>query len=111
MLAKQLVKAGNEYRTLRRQIPLGVIRSKVEYDRAVAVLDTIIDEIGEDEAHPLADLAEAISVFIEAYDKAQYSTPAPSPREMLRFLMEPNNKSLKPQDTGFTESKLVNELL
>ena len=49
MLAKQLVKAGNEYRTLRSQIPLGVIRSKAEYDRAVAVLDTIIDEIGEDE--------------------------------------------------------------
>jgi HTH-type transcriptional regulator/antitoxin HigA len=88
MLARQLIKAGNEYRTLRRQIPLGVIRSKAEYDRAVAVLDTIIDEIGEDEAHPLADLAEALSVFIEAYDKAQYSTPAPSPREMLRFLME-----------------------
>ena len=91
MLAKQLVKAGNEYRTLRRQIPLGVIRSKAEYDRAVAVLDTIIDEIGEDEAHPLADLAEALSVFIEAYDKAQYSTPAPSAREMLRFLMEEND--------------------
>jgi hypothetical protein len=30
MLAKQLVKAGNEYRTLRRQIPLGAIRSKAQ---------------------------------------------------------------------------------
>ena len=91
MLAKQVVIAGNEYRILRRRIPLGVIRSKAEYDRAVAVLDTIIDEIGENDAHPLADLAEALSVFIEAYDKAHYSTPAPSPREMLRFLMEQNN--------------------
>lgn len=88
MLARQLLKAGNEYRILRRQIPLGVIRSKREYDRAIAALDAIIDEIGEDEAHPLAELAEALSVFIEAYDKAHYSTPAPSPREMLRFLME-----------------------
>ena len=88
MLARQLVKAGNEYRTLRRQIPLGVIRSKAEYDRAVAVLDTIIDEIGENEAHPLADLAEALGVFVEAYDKTHYQTPSPSPRAMLRFLME-----------------------
>ena len=88
MLAKQLVKAGNEYRTLRRQIPLGVIRSKAEYDRAVATLDTIIDEIGEDETHPLADLAEALSVFVEAYDKSHYQTSSPSPRAMLRFLME-----------------------
>ena len=88
MLAKQLVKAGNEYRTLRRQIPLGVIRSKAEYDRAVATLDTIIDEIGEDETHPLADLAEALGVFVEAYDQLHYQTPSPSPRAMLRFLME-----------------------
>lgn len=90
MLAKQLIKAGNEYRILRRQVPLGVIRSKAEYDRAVAALDAIIDEIGEDEAHPLADLAEALSVFIEAYDQTHYQTSAPSPREMLRFLMEKN---------------------
>ena len=91
MLAKQLVKAGNEYRTLRRQIPLGVIRSKAEYNRAVATLDAIIDEIGEDETHPMADLAEALGVFIEAYDKVHHSTPAPEPREMLRFLMEEND--------------------
>ena len=88
MLAKQLVKAGNEYRILRRQIPLGVIRSKAEYERAVATLDSIIDEIGEEETHPLADLAEALGVFVEAYDKAHYQTPSPSPRAMLRFLME-----------------------
>jgi len=90
MLAKELIKAGNEYRVLRRQVPLGVIRSRAEYDRAVAALDAIIDEIGEDEAHPLADLAEALGVFIEAYDQTHYQTPAPSPREMLRFLMEQN---------------------
>ena len=69
MLAKQLVKAGREYKTLRRMVPLGVIRSKTEYDRAVAALDAIIDEIGEDEAHPLAELAEALSVFVEAYEE------------------------------------------
>lgn len=88
MLAKQLVKAGREYKTLRRLVPLGVIHSKAEYDRAVSALDAIIDEIGEDEAHPLADLAEALSVFIEAYDKIHYAIPAAAPREVLRFLME-----------------------
>ncbi len=97
MLAKELIKAGNEYRVLRRQISLGVIRSKAEYDRAVAALDAIVDAIGEDEKHPLADLAEALSVFIEAYDKAHYPTPVPAPREMLHFLMEQN---------GLTQSDL-----
>ncbi len=97
MLAKELIKAENEYRVLRRKVPLGVIRSKAEYDRAVAALDAIIDEIGEDEAHPLADLAEALGVFIEAYDKTHYPMTAPSAREMLRFLMEQN---------GLTQSDL-----
>lgn len=90
MLAKELIKAGNEYRVLRRQVPLGVIRSRAEYERAVAALDAIVDAIGEDEKHPLAELAEALSVFIEAYDKSHYPTPVPEPREMLRFLMEQN---------------------
>ena len=87
MLARQLIKAGREYQTLRRRVPLGVIRSRAEYDRAVATLDRIVDEIGENEAHPLADLAEALGVFIEAYDKSHYQTPSPSPRAMLQFLM------------------------
>ena len=69
MLSRELLKAERMYQALRRQIPLGVIRSKAEYDRAVATLDTIIDEIGEDEAHPLAELAEALSVFVEAYEE------------------------------------------
>lgn len=93
MLAKQLVIAGREYRTLRRLVPLGVIRSRAEYDRAVAALDAIIDEIGEDEAHPLVDLAEALGVFIETYDNAHFATPTSSPRDMLRFLMEQNDLS------------------
>lgn len=88
MRARQLIKAGREYQTLCRLIPLGVIRSKAEYDRAVTTLDMIIDEIGEDETHPLAELAEALSVFVEAYDKSHYQTPSPSPRAMLRHLME-----------------------
>ena len=88
MLTRDLRKVERAYQALRRLVPLGVIHSRAEYYRAVAALDAIIDEIGEDEAHPLAELAEALSVFIEAYDKAHYPTPAPSPREMLRFLME-----------------------
>ena len=51
MLARQLEKAGREYKTLRRMVPLGVIRSKTEYDRAVAALDAIIDEIEIGRAH------------------------------------------------------------
>jgi HTH-type transcriptional regulator/antitoxin HigA len=34
----------------------------------VALLDQMIDEVGEDETHPLASLMEVIGVLIERYE-------------------------------------------
>ena len=76
-----------EYRRLRAVIPLGSLRTKKEYERAVGMLDAILDEIGEDEKHPMAELADAISVFVERYENEHMSPPAGKPSEVLKFLM------------------------
>jgi HTH-type transcriptional regulator/antitoxin HigA len=39
-----------------------------EYERLVEMLDFLIDEVGEDEGHPLASLMEVIGVLIENYE-------------------------------------------
>jgi HTH-type transcriptional regulator/antitoxin HigA len=39
-----------------------------EYDRLVLMLDALIDEVGEDEQHPLASLMEVLGVLIERYE-------------------------------------------
>ena len=39
-----------------------------EYENLVALLDDLIDEVGEDEAHPLASLMEIVGVLIENYE-------------------------------------------
>jgi HTH-type transcriptional regulator/antitoxin HigA len=39
-----------------------------EYQRLVAILDGLIDEVGEDESHPLASLMEIVGVLIEKYE-------------------------------------------
>jgi HTH-type transcriptional regulator/antitoxin HigA len=39
-----------------------------EYRRLVALLDGLIDEVGEDESHPLASLIEIVGVLIEKYE-------------------------------------------
>ena len=44
--------------------------TEVEYDRLVAMLDELIDEVGENEAHPLASLMDIIGVLIEHYENA-----------------------------------------
>lgn len=44
--------------------------TEAEYNRLVAMLDELIDEVGENEAHPLASLMEIIGVMIEHYENA-----------------------------------------
>jgi len=76
-----------DYRRLRAVVPLGPVRNQKEYARAVKVLDDILDEIGEDEKHPLAELAEAIGVFVERYEDEHAPVPKAKPRTVLKTLM------------------------
>jgi HTH-type transcriptional regulator/antitoxin HigA len=39
-----------------------------EYQQLVALLDNLIDVVGENENHPLASLMEVIGVLIEKYE-------------------------------------------
>ena len=44
-----------------------------EYQRLVAILDDLIDVIGENENHPLASMVEVIGVLIERYEEEHFS--------------------------------------
>lgn len=45
-----------------------VPHTEEEYKQLVIVLDNLIDEVGENESHPLASLMEVIGVLIESYE-------------------------------------------
>jgi HTH-type transcriptional regulator / antitoxin HigA len=47
---------------------LYVPHSETEYKRLVAFLDDLIDEVGENENHPLASLMELVGTLIEKYE-------------------------------------------
>ena len=47
---------------------LYIPRSEKEYEETVALLDSLIDEVGEDENHPLASFMEILGVLIEKYE-------------------------------------------
>lgn len=87
MLAHQFEQVIRDYRRLRTLVPLGTLRTKKDYTRAVEMLDAILDEVGEDEKHPMAELADAISVFIEKYEAEHVPIPAAKPVAVLKFLM------------------------
>lgn len=87
MLAKYIHEANADYRRIRQRVPLGPLRTEDEYRRAVAVLDDLVDEIGQQEAHPLADLAETVALAIEAYEDLHVRIPSTSGHAILRTLM------------------------
>jgi HTH-type transcriptional regulator/antitoxin HigA len=45
-----------------------VLHTDDEYRRLTAILDGLIDEVGDDESHPLASLMEIVGVLIEKYE-------------------------------------------
>ena len=45
-----------------------VPHTESEYRQLVGLLDTLIDEVGEDESHPLASLMEVVGILIEKYE-------------------------------------------
>ena len=45
-----------------------VPHSEADYRQLVALLDSMIDEVGENESHPLASLMEVVGVLIEKYE-------------------------------------------
>ena len=45
-----------------------VPHSDEEYRQLVSLLDSLVDEVGENESHPLASLLEVVGVLIEKYE-------------------------------------------
>src|SRR3989304_3768748 len=73
--------------------PLLAIRNAREYDAAVAQLNDLIDEVGDDPKDPRYRFIDTLSVLIEAYDADHHKIPDLSGAEMLKFLMEQHGLS------------------
>jgi HTH-type transcriptional regulator/antitoxin HigA len=76
--------------------PLLVIRNEREYDAAVARLNTLLDEIGDDEQHPLYGFLDTLGTLIQAYEEEHVLIPDASGPEVLEHLMEEHG--LGPED-------------
>ncbi len=105
-----LRKALRDYTRLRATVPVGPLRTKKDYARAVKMLDAVLEAVGDDESHPLADLAETIGVFIERYEQEHFPVANASPAEVVRFLMDQHG--LRQADLGEVGSQgVVSEIL
>lgn len=76
------------FQALAAVVPLHVIRSAQDYDKAVAVLNQLLDAGGADERTALGDLSNTIGSHISDYENAHHRASELSPAATLRFLMK-----------------------
>lgn len=81
----------SHFQALSSVIPLHTIHSEAEYDKAVEVLNQLLDAGAANEEHVLADLAHTLGALISEYDDVNYPVQNISPLAMLRFLMDQNH--------------------
>lgn len=90
--------------------PLFSIRDEDAYDRAIVTLNALIDEVGNDEQHPLYELLDTLGTVIHAYEEKHHPIPECSGVEVLRFLMEEHQ--FEPSDlTELGPPNIVLEIL
>ena len=68
--------------------PLLSIRNEHEYSAAVKRLNELLDEIGDNEKHPLYGLLDTLGTLVHLYEEEHYPIPEATGVEVLRFLMD-----------------------
>ncbi len=110
--AKKNRNAANDdhYLDLVREVPLRPIRSDIELDRAIAMIDSLIDK--EALSPEENDYLDVLSVLVEKYETEIHPMPSVTDAEMLRHLIESREttQSEVSSATGVAEST-ISELL
>jgi HTH-type transcriptional regulator/antitoxin HigA len=87
-----------------------VPHSEKEYQNLVATLDSLIDEIGNNDAHQLAPVMETVGKLIENYEDQEYKIKDVPPVEVLKYFMQEHG--LKQSDLKEIGSQgIVSEIL
>ena len=70
------------------QSVFSVPHNEKDYNNLVNLLDSLIDEAGNNESHPLSSLMETIGSLIETYESPNYPDREGYPIRALKALME-----------------------
>jgi HTH-type transcriptional regulator/antitoxin HigA len=81
----------SRFQALAALVPLHAIRTDADYDKAVTVLNQLLDAGAADELSPLADLTNALGSLIGDFEDVNNSPQEVAPAATLRFLMEQHN--------------------
>ena len=87
-----------------------VPHNEKDYNKLVNLLDSLIDEVGDNEDHPLTSLMETIGTLIETYESQYMEEIEGNPIDALNALIEEHG--LKQSDlSGIGSQGVVSEIL
>ena len=89
------------WQAFQADLGVGAIQTPKQYERTVALMNQVLDLVGENERHPLSALLDLIGDLVSAYESREHGVPDAEPRDVLRLLMEQN---------GLTQGNLRAEL-
>jgi HTH-type transcriptional regulator/antitoxin HigA len=76
------------WQQLSKTVALSPIHNRKEYDRMVLLADHLSEAIGSSKRHCLLNLFEIVCELIRSYERDHFPLDNPSPREILKFLMD-----------------------
>ncbi len=102
--------AGDRYFELVKRFPLRPICSDAELDRAIAVIDSLIDKDNLDPNE--YDYLDVLGDLVEKYESDNHPMPPVSDADMLRHLIETREttQAVVSAETGIAEST-ISEIL
>src|SRR6266446_1860068 len=81
-------------------VRIGTISNDAQYDEVISFMNGLLDIVGDDEDHELADFLDLVGQLVEDYENTRYPIQGAAPNEVLRFLMEQH---------GLTQTDLAEE--
>ena len=72
------------------------VHSEADFERMVAMMNSLLDDVGDDEDHPLSSLLDLVSDLVSKYEQEHHAIEPALPKDSLRFLMEA--RGLKQED-------------
>ena len=81
---QQLLSAWEQFREATDIYP---IRDEGHYVRMTKILESLLDEVGSDESHPIMDLIDIVGDLIDDYEQQLHPLPQTNGVDALRFLM------------------------
>ena len=97
-VATDLGRMSTVWEAFHAEVPLRAIRTDADYDAMVELMNQLLDAVGDNEQHRLAELLGVVGDLVSGYEAEHFAVPSGEPREVLRFLID--QKGLKQADLG-----------